>query len=262
MTREGAELRRRQGRRYIAGQIKIDTLLAFGFGLIFVSTILYFAVTVVNPTPFQIDTFKKVLALAAGGIAAVIPGQFEIKHLPFVRAGGALAVFAAVFFAPTSVVTPVTQLKAPTQDPAPVVEKWFAAVDSGDYQAAWNQADPATAQWFNLKIENFVQVFQNTRTPLGKIISRRLTNQGDMTNPPNLPPGIYRSFLYLSKFEKSAQCMTESLAVRATDELQWRVFSHQISYVPVPCVGMEVGSSQQAPTTSSVSATAEYPQQN
>lgn len=229
-----------QAKPIIKGQIKIDTLLAFAFGIIFVSAILFFAVTVVNPSPFQINTFKTVLALAAGGVAAVIPGQFEIKHLPIVRAGGGLGVFAAVFFAPASVVTPVTQLKAPDQSPDPVIASWFTAVDSGNYAAAWRQADTATAQWYNLSEANFIEIFKNVRSPLGALQWRRVVSRGDLSNPPNFPPGLYRSIAYMSKFANSAQCVQESIGLRATDDLQWKVFTHQISYVQIPCLAQPV----------------------
>lgn len=239
---------------YIAGQVKVDTLLAFVFGVVFVVTILVFAVTIVNPTPFQIRTFQTVLALAAGGVAAVLPGQFELKHLPFIRAGGALAVTAAVYFAPPALVAPVTQLQEPSVSADPVVQKWLTAIDSGNYTEAWQQMDPASRQWFHLNFKQFQEVFGNARKPLGKTVSRTVVSRGDSSNPPNSPPGLYRTVSYLSKFENSPQCVQEFVAVRATENLTWRVFTHQVSFVQVPCLATPV-SSQEAPVSEQIGGT-------
>ena len=75
-----------------------EKLLAYGFGVIFVVVLLAIAVYVPNPTPFQFVVFKVVLALAAAGVAAMIPGFIEFNIPTYLRAGGAIAVFAIVFF--------------------------------------------------------------------------------------------------------------------------------------------------------------------
>ncbi|WP_342148507.1 hypothetical protein [Methylorubrum sp. SB2] len=82
---------------YVSGTIEIDKLLAFVFGCVFVLLMLVLALVVPNPTEFTLFVFRVVLALAAAGIGAVLPGLFEVK-LPLVRAGGALALAAVVYF--------------------------------------------------------------------------------------------------------------------------------------------------------------------
>ncbi len=80
---------------------------AFGFGVVFVITLLALAIAVPNPTPFQYNVFRIVLALAAAGVAATIPGFIQVTVHIWLRAGGALAVFAIVFFYnPASLVVP------------------------------------------------------------------------------------------------------------------------------------------------------------
>jgi hypothetical protein len=71
---------------------------AFVFGVVFVLVLLAVAFAVPNPSDFQYVVFKTVLALAAAGAAAMIPGFIHVTISKFVRAGGALAVFAIVFF--------------------------------------------------------------------------------------------------------------------------------------------------------------------
>lgn len=76
---------------------KGQQLAVFVFGVVFVVVMLVLAVAIPNPTPTQYETFKIVLALAAAGVAAFIPGFLEITLPGWLRAGGALAVFALVY---------------------------------------------------------------------------------------------------------------------------------------------------------------------
>lgn len=75
---------------------KQERLAVFVFGVVFVVVMLVLIVWIPNPTPPQYDIFKTVLALAAAGIAAFIPGFLEVTVSGWVRAGGALAVFFLV----------------------------------------------------------------------------------------------------------------------------------------------------------------------
>lgn len=74
-----------------------EKITAVAFGVVFVCVLLAVAIFISNPTPFQIFVFRVVLALAAGGLGAVIPGLIQVKG-PFVRAGGAIALFVIVFW--------------------------------------------------------------------------------------------------------------------------------------------------------------------
>lgn len=81
---------------------KNQAIFAFGFGCVFVFVLLCLAVLIPNPTAFQYQTFRIVMALAAAGIAAMVPGFLKIEIRPAVqlaiRAGGALGVFVVVYF--------------------------------------------------------------------------------------------------------------------------------------------------------------------
>ncbi len=76
-------------------------LLAFFFGLCFVTALLVLAIWFPNPTSFQYTVFRITLALAAAGVAGVIPGMIRLKEHPgtslMIHAGGALAVFVIVY---------------------------------------------------------------------------------------------------------------------------------------------------------------------
>jgi tetratricopeptide (TPR) repeat protein len=76
----------------------MEKLAAYFFGVVFVVVILTFAVFFAQPTEFQIFVFRIVLALAAAGIGAVIPGFISVNVGPYVKAGGAIALFVIIYF--------------------------------------------------------------------------------------------------------------------------------------------------------------------
>ena len=69
----------------------------FVFGTFFIVTLLVIAIQFPTPTRFQYEVFKVVLALAAAGFAAMIPGLLGVK-VPGIKAGGAIAVFVLVMY--------------------------------------------------------------------------------------------------------------------------------------------------------------------
>ena len=72
-------------------------LVAVGCGVLFVSVMLVVAIAVPNPTATQWFVFRVVLALAAAGIGAVLPGLIVVNVSRFVRSGGAIALFVLVY---------------------------------------------------------------------------------------------------------------------------------------------------------------------
>jgi hypothetical protein len=90
----------------MAKQLSTDKILAFTFGVVFVIVMLYIALGVPNPTDTQWFVFRVVLALAAAGVGAVLPGLLNVQAGPYVRTGGALALFVVVYwFNPPKLVT-------------------------------------------------------------------------------------------------------------------------------------------------------------
>ncbi len=88
-----------QAKEFI-GHMKKSTqiIIAFCFGVVFISVMLILSVAIPYPTDFQLFTFRVTLALAAGGIAAMLPGFMSVEISNYVRAGGALAAFVTVYF--------------------------------------------------------------------------------------------------------------------------------------------------------------------
>ena len=75
-----------------------EKLLAFGFGIVFIVVLLTIAYLVPNPTVTQWFVLRVVLALAAAGIGAIIPGLIVVQVSNVVRAGGAIALFVLVYW--------------------------------------------------------------------------------------------------------------------------------------------------------------------
>lgn len=73
-----------------------ERITVFMLGVVFVVALVVLSLYVPEPTPSQFFIFKVVLALAAAGIAAMMPGFVEIDIPKVVRAGGTLAVFFIV----------------------------------------------------------------------------------------------------------------------------------------------------------------------
>lgn len=125
-----------QGWRLIDGSISIDRILAFAFGFVFVIILLILAVAIPNPTESTLFIFRVVLCLAAAGIGAVLPGLFEI-NLPGVRAGGALALAAAVFF-----MNPPALLKSSVEEKArSALENAYSFINWGNIELARDDID-------------------------------------------------------------------------------------------------------------------------
>jgi hypothetical protein len=81
--------------------------LAYVFGVVFVVVLLVIALALPNPTVFQYTVFRIILALAAAGVASMIPGFLHVTVKTWIRASGALAIFVIVyFFSPVALVGP------------------------------------------------------------------------------------------------------------------------------------------------------------
>ncbi len=77
-------------------------LLAFGFGCAALTAVLWLAFRGSDLNERQFEILRIVLALAGGGVGAVIPGFLDLninsRGKLALRAGGALAVFVVLYF--------------------------------------------------------------------------------------------------------------------------------------------------------------------
>jgi hypothetical protein len=86
------------------------------FGIVFLLLIMLIAILIPDPSSFQYWVFRVVLALAAAGVVAMIPGFISVEVGNVLRAGSALAVFAIIyFFSPAKlIVQPAETIETPS----------------------------------------------------------------------------------------------------------------------------------------------------
>jgi len=81
---------------------QLELGLAFVFGCVAIGVVLWLAFRGQNLNEQQFEILRIVLALAGGGVGAVIPGFLDVSMKAgaklALRAGGALAVFVVLYF--------------------------------------------------------------------------------------------------------------------------------------------------------------------
>ena len=75
-----------------------ERIAVFVSGFVLISSMVWIALLVPNPTDFRYTIFRIVLALSGAAFAALIPGAVDIKYRSYVRAGGAMAVLIIIYF--------------------------------------------------------------------------------------------------------------------------------------------------------------------
>ncbi len=221
-------------RGILSGTLDINVLLAFVFGVIFISVILVFAAFFPNPSSFSQWVFVIVTALAGAGIGAVIPGILKI-NLPYVKAGGALAVFALVLLNKPALVEKAAKFVPPADSPLPLAIQYLERIDSRAIDAAWESLDAEAKQTVARDRAAYNFAYSNGRDPLGTVSKRVPMGTQELTSPNGYPPGIYRAIAFRTAFE-SGQCHAEQVVLRAAEDVRWRVFEHGINPSPIPCL--------------------------
>jgi hypothetical protein len=81
---------------------RLEIFLAFIFGALAIAAVLWLAFRPQLLTEQQFEILRIVLALAGGGVGAIIPGFLDLRVTTgtkvALRAGGALAVFVVLYF--------------------------------------------------------------------------------------------------------------------------------------------------------------------
>lgn len=214
----------------------LQIIAAFIFGVVFVSVIL----TLVFNTDI-IDTnkmwvIKTVMALAAAGIAAILPGFIDLKgaipglNVKMIRSGGALAVFCLVFLAPIST-GPDTIPKpyTPTTNPIMKADEWIAGISNKDYVGSYNNLfNLAKKKYSEDDIRSQLSPLMNR---LGNLTSKRVINSLTFKSPPALmsDSGVYSQISYRAKFDNyAADLYVEILLIGEKESQDWRVYRYTL----------------------------------
>jgi hypothetical protein len=218
------------------GQSKsqLEIWLAFSFGVIFIAILLYLSTVEKNPTPLAIRTYVTVLALAGGGIGAVLPGFLEIQYKNFARAGGAIALSVLIYLNEPTIGKNVVNFVEPKTPAQPVATAFLNAVDSRDPSRSWALLSETARHQVSNSEAAWNELYKNDISPLGQTQSRTLIGQGQAESPPGVPPGLYHWYSYRTKFSNETGSRLENVTLRANSDNGWEVYSYQISPTTLP----------------------------
>ncbi len=104
-------------------------------------------------------------------------------------------------------------------------ESWLRLVDAGDYSASWQQA----ARVFKGAVQqaDWGKMAGGVRTPLGKLVSRKLKSREYTEKMPGAPDGRYVVIQYDTVFEHKAAAV-ETVIPMADPDGAWRVSGYFI----------------------------------
>jgi len=104
-------------------------------------------------------------------------------------------------------------------------EAWLKIVDSGNYAQSWDAA--ANLMKSTVAKEQWQQILNANRAPLGSLISRKLTSAEYKQVLPGAPAGQYVVLQYESNFEHRGSVI-ETAAPTLDQDGNWRVSLYYI----------------------------------
>lgn len=104
-------------------------------------------------------------------------------------------------------------------------QKWLTLVDEGNFPVSWQEA----AGYFKnaVRQEQWEQMLQSVRTPLGKVLSRKLKNKSYQTTLPGAPDGQYVVIQFETSFQNKRSAV-ETVTPTLDQDGQWRVSGYYI----------------------------------
>ena len=104
-------------------------------------------------------------------------------------------------------------------------EKWLTMVDEGKYAESWKEA----AEYFKaaVKQEQWKQLLQAGRKPLGKLVSRKAKSVNYKISLPGAPDGEYVVIQFKTSFENK-KIGIETVTPMMDKDGKWRVSGYYI----------------------------------
>ena len=144
------------------------------------------------------------------------------------RAGHAAVPYLLVFQTGTAATTPSTQAaatQAATTEAKEAAELWLKLLDAGKYDESW-QALAGLAQKA-VKTADWAKLLESFRTPLGKVIARKLKSAAYETALPGAPDGEYVVLQFETEFEHKKAAI-ETVTPMKDKDGQWKVSGYYI----------------------------------
>lgn len=214
-------------------RLDIERYVVFGFGVIFLAAILTLLVINPKPTLAQFFGFRLTLGLAAAGVGAFIPGfihyEQQLPHKGLLRCGGAVALFAAVWFTNPARYVIDELAPPPKEDAKEYIENFIKINDGTDYALGYSLL--SNREKASISFSSFKQLVGNVRTPLGTRVAGPALW---ITSSPDEIPGRKGPFVfntYQSTFSGKPGVWVEVAGVVA-EEGRWKLYAYTIS----PCI--------------------------
>jgi len=104
-------------------------------------------------------------------------------------------------------------------------EEWLKAVDGGNYKESWQEA----AQYFKNVVtqQQWEQSLSAVRSPLGRLVSRKVSSKTYATSLPGAPDGEYVVIQFLTSFENKKSAV-ETVTPMMDKDGKWRVSGYYI----------------------------------
>lgn len=104
-------------------------------------------------------------------------------------------------------------------------ESWLKVLDAADYNGSWDRA--AKILKGTIKQADWTEIAGGARTPLGKVVSRKLKSREYKETLPGAPDGKYVIILYDTVFEHKASAV-ETVVPMVDPDGVWRVSGYFI----------------------------------
>jgi len=102
---------------------------------------------------------------------------------------------------------------------------WLQLVDAGEYSQSWQES----AEFFRNAVEKdkWEKSLKTFRTPLGKMVSRKVKSKQYTTSAPGAPDGQYVIIQYQTTFENKKSAI-ETVTPMLDKDGKWRVSGYYI----------------------------------
>ncbi len=105
-------------------------------------------------------------------------------------------------------------------------EKWLSIVDEGRYSESWVESAGYLKK--SVTREQWEQLLQAARKPLGKLVSRNIRTKSYQTSLPGVPDGEYMIIQFETVF-RNKQSATETVTTMLDKDGKWRVAGYFIN---------------------------------
>jgi hypothetical protein len=120
---------------------------------------------------------------------------------------------------------PATATSGPEDEAQKAAEAWLALIESGKYNASWEEAAELLKQ--AVTKEDWNRTIEGARRPFGKLLSRTVKSRTYAETLPGAPDGKYVIIQFETSFEKKSAAVETITPVMGPDNA-WRVSGYYI----------------------------------